>query len=201
MIQLTESQQKAIARLLANNQKLEAIKLLREITKLDLRVCKDFIDNLSDVVISNAQTGNVGGNVPENTTNQDYVLTQTDYRHIEGLLKAGRDLEAIKFIREKTSKGLKESKDMVDALKEQLKTTRDTSKPSDNRSNNQEQKDRSERMHSIDNIPSNSTISTEPQGYLKSERSMTRRRGNLGCMLMLSVIAIIVVSPILWYFL
>lgn len=93
--------------LLAQGQKIEAIKHVRELTGLGLKEAKDYVDSIQQGVspatlspVSPPSSGNPG-NVEEEARQ---------------LLATGNAITAIKRVRELTGLGLKEAKDYVDAL-------------------------------------------------------------------------------------
>lgn len=97
-----------ISLLLANNKKIEAIKLLRELSGLGLKEAKDIADAI--------QRGEHVGPITlqhENVSVQSSVL---DQRQLLELVDKGQKIEAIKQLREATGLGLKEAKDVIDAL-------------------------------------------------------------------------------------
>ncbi len=96
--------------LLATGNKIEAVKLVRERTSLGLKEAKDLVDNIdggalpSVPAISSTTFGN------EHLDNENYV------EEARKLVAAGRKIEAIKLVRERTGLGLKEAKDYVERL-------------------------------------------------------------------------------------
>jgi ribosomal protein L7/L12 len=93
--------------LLAQGQKIEAIKRVRELTGLGLKEAKDYVEGVER------------GVVPTGTSPQSPPM-DGDPRTVEEearqLLATGNAIAAIKRVRELTGLGLKEAKDYVDAL-------------------------------------------------------------------------------------
>ena len=92
----------AIAALSTGN-KIEAIKILRNKTGLDLKAAKELIEHYERTGGSIAHTGNVS--TFDNASFPSEAVAA---------LNAGNKLEAIRIIREKTGMGLKDSKDRVE---------------------------------------------------------------------------------------
>lgn len=93
--------------LLAQGKKIEAIKRVRELTGLDLKEAKDYIEGIERGV---ALTG-VSTQPPP--LNGDPGTVEQEARQI---LATGNAIAAIKRVRELTGLGLKEAKEYVDAL-------------------------------------------------------------------------------------
>jgi ribosomal protein L7/L12 len=114
MFDLPEDVLDQIRRALAAGQKIEAIRILREATGLGLAEAKAIVeaiplrgDGRPSVPSSDSEPGNLPAEVVEK---------------IREFLFAGRKIEAIKTYREATGLGLKESKDLIDALELRLRT-------------------------------------------------------------------------------
>nr|WP_178130567.1 ribosomal protein L7/L12 [Reyranella sp. CPCC 100927] len=99
--------------MVARGEKIEAIKMVREMTGLGLKEAKDYVEALPNapsmmtvarqmVMASSAAAGGSASVRTEAAT----------------LVARGQALEAIKLVRERTGMGLKEAKDYVDALAE-----------------------------------------------------------------------------------
>jgi ribosomal protein L7/L12 len=96
----------AINALVAGNNKIEAIKCVRELTGLGLKEAKDYVEAMP-----------AAGPLP--------VLPRTGFTHpagegdlaeVHALAQQGHKIEAIKRYRQLTGVGLKEAKDYVDRL-------------------------------------------------------------------------------------
>lgn len=92
----------SVQRLLAQGRKIDAIKLVRDATKCDLKEAKDYVeqlemDQMKVALPSAAPLKNIDGQLLE-------------------LIRRGKKINAIKLYREHTGEGLAESKDYVDAL-------------------------------------------------------------------------------------
>jgi ribosomal protein L7/L12 len=96
--------------LLASGQKIQAIKLVRELTGIGLKEAKDYVESLPpaslepDVGSANVEASSAG------TPSQDIEA------ELRALLAAGNKIAAIKRVRELTGMGLKAAKDFVDSL-------------------------------------------------------------------------------------
>ena len=89
-----------IRELLAADKKIEAIRVLREATGVDLAEAKRLVEAEADVIAA----------LPVGSTDDEFD------RELLGLVRAGRKIEAIKRHRGRTRFALKESKDYVEAL-------------------------------------------------------------------------------------
>jgi large subunit ribosomal protein L7/L12 len=87
--------------LLAQNQKIEAIKFYRELTGAGLKEAKDAVEAL--------ERG-------ESLEPPQEPVVDSWEPEIVALMEQGRKIEAIKLYREKTGVGLKEAKDAVEAI-------------------------------------------------------------------------------------
>ena len=95
---------------LAHGDTIEAIKLLRAATGLGLKEAKDAID---------AQASETEAQMPAPTA--DKLPPE-----VMAALQRGEKVEAIKLLRAATGLGLKESKDLVDAVQVEASTAGDT---------------------------------------------------------------------------
>lgn len=103
-----------IRRLLAEGNKIQAIKRVRELTGLGLKEAKDYVDRLPagapfEYAASEPVTAEPATFAPDPAFEQE----------IRQLLTQRQKIEAIKRVRELTGLGLKEAKDYVDALERQ----------------------------------------------------------------------------------
>lgn len=92
-----------VASLLQAGEKIQAIKLYREQTGAGLRDAKDAVEAMAR------------GEAPPRAT-----MPSANSATLENLIRAGRKIEAIKLYREQTGAGLKDAKDHVEALTQQL---------------------------------------------------------------------------------
>ena len=88
-----------IRELMALGQKIEAIRVLREATGVDLAEAKRLVEAAADSTLE-----------PAGATDDDFE------RELLQLLRAGQKIQAIKRHRERTGMGLKDSKDYVEGL-------------------------------------------------------------------------------------
>lgn len=98
-----------IRQLIAQGNKIQAIKRVRELTGLGLKEAKDYVDRLPAVA---PQEFAAAEPVPS-------VANPAFEQEIRQMLTQRQKIEAIKRVRELTGMGLKESKDYVDALERQ----------------------------------------------------------------------------------
>lgn len=122
---LPEKAVMAIRFLVANGQKIQAIKVFRQFTGVGLKESKDAIDRLeslspaagtgpqnnSIVSIQTADTGTMDA-----TTIPGYTLDSNAVSNILLLLAKEQKIAAIKIFRDATNAGLAESKDAIDDL-------------------------------------------------------------------------------------
>lgn len=100
-------QQAQIEALLARDQKIEAIKLVREHTKLGLKEAKDYVDAL--------ERGEVVATLPSAPPAPPQLSTSELDTQVRSLARTNK-IEAIKLVRQHTGLGLKEAKDYVEQL-------------------------------------------------------------------------------------
>lgn len=95
-----------VHRLLAEGNKIAAIKHVREQTSLGLKEAKDYVDGLAsrDGAARPATAGPLGHATPEVEQMARSLLTE------------GKKIQAVKYVREQTGWGLKEAKEFVDTL-------------------------------------------------------------------------------------
>jgi ribosomal protein L7/L12 len=99
--------------LIAENQKLEAIKVVRDATGMGLREAKDFVEaaERGEPVFA----GQVADPVAFPANSEEDWQEQ-----VHQLLRLGKKIEAIKIYRDMTGLGLKEAKDAVEAIERTL---------------------------------------------------------------------------------
>ncbi|MFC1743037.1 ribosomal protein L7/L12 [Candidatus Riflebacteria bacterium] len=108
--QLDSEKKKEIVTLLAEEKKIQAIKVYREATGLDLKEAKDYIDARQ----AELQQQPVKG------TGHPTGLDSEKRNEIMSEIFAGRKVAAIKIYRDVTGQGLKEAKEFVDGLQAEL---------------------------------------------------------------------------------
>ena len=96
--------------LLASGQKIQAIKLVRELTRMGLKEAKDYVESLPPASLE-LDVGSA--NVEASSASP---ATQEIEAEVGALLAAGNKIAAIKRVRELTGMGLKAAKDFVDSL-------------------------------------------------------------------------------------
>lgn len=105
---MTESS-KRIAELIRHGKKIEAIKLLRETTGLDLKRAKEEVERLS-VEMAGQEPSPVVSH-PSRESGSGQVS-----KEVADLARQGRKIEAIKLLREQTGMGLKAAKETVEKM-------------------------------------------------------------------------------------
>jgi len=102
--------------LLARRQKIEAIKVVREVTNWGLKETKDYVDSMEASGGLAPYSDSVSyGSTPRVPTSQTEIPADV-MRKVQDLLARRQKIEAIKVVREVTNWGLKEAKDFVDGL-------------------------------------------------------------------------------------
>lgn len=101
--------------LLNANRKIDAIKLVREITNLGLKEAKDYVEALER---SPGQVPSITNVYAQQNPSQTKDPSYLDY-DIRDLLAKNKKIEAVKLVREATGWGLKESKDYVENIQAQ----------------------------------------------------------------------------------
>ena len=91
-----------VQNLLAQNRKIQAIKVVRERMNWGLKQAKDYVDDLA--------TGNKP-NAP-----QPLISDETLDWQLRELMAQGKTIQAIKLVREHKNMGLKEAKRYVESL-------------------------------------------------------------------------------------
>lgn len=91
-----------IAQFVQNNQKIEAIKLYREVTRVGLKEAKDAVEAF--------EKSGVFPPVAKPET------VPVDLETVRALVREGKTIDAIKLYRQLTGVGLKEAKDAIDAM-------------------------------------------------------------------------------------
>ncbi len=98
-----------ISALVAGDNKIAAIKRVRELTGLGLKEAKDYVEALPRSALPELPTS-----VAHPVANTQ--LAAPDLADVSALLAGGNKIAAIKRLRELTSLGLKEAKDYVEAM-------------------------------------------------------------------------------------
>lgn len=109
---LSDVNMQMVADELEQGQKINAIKLYREMTGVGLKEAKEFVDQLE------AQLRD--GNYQDDSSQPPATTNAADMPDVVRALRNSRKIEAVKLYRQHTGLGLKESKDAVDALQRQL---------------------------------------------------------------------------------
>lgn len=122
MTELSQENSNSISELILAGQKIEAIKAYKEITGMGLRESKEFIDDLE------AQLRRDYPDFPQNLASAPRPhrpsmgnIPEEDAKKMTDFIFAGQKIAAIKMYKEGTGLGLKESKDVIDALEKQLR--------------------------------------------------------------------------------
>jgi ribosomal protein L7/L12 len=113
-VRLDPSAEHQLREMVANGQKIQAIKQTRQLTGLGLKEAKDYVESLPPA----APTAAIAG--PAMSVGPIATIAHVDSSEVErearAILARGNKIEAIKRVRELTGLGLKEAKDIVDAL-------------------------------------------------------------------------------------
>lgn len=122
MNELSQEDTTRLTGLIFAGQKIEAIKVYKEITGMGLRESKEFIDNLE------AQLREENPEFPRNFFSAAKPqrpsmgnMPEDDAKKMTDFIFAGQKIAAIKMYKEASGLGLKESKDIIDALEKQLR--------------------------------------------------------------------------------
>jgi ribosomal protein L7/L12 len=110
---------RAVRELIERGNKIEAIKVYREITGVGLKEAKDAVDAMTagqPIVVSQATL--VSGSA---LAGAGFASSAALMDEIKRLLRSGNKIEAIKIYREYFNVGLKDAKDAVDAAETELK--------------------------------------------------------------------------------
>ena len=99
----------AIRALVAGDNKIGAIKRVRELTGMGLKESKDYVEALPLAALHDLPAA-----APHPVVNTN--LAAPDLAEVSALLAGGNKIEAIKRLRELTGLGLKEAKDYVEAM-------------------------------------------------------------------------------------
>jgi|SRR5262245_11163271 len=102
-----ESVWQEAGRLLAQHRKIDAIKLMRDKTGLDLSAAKDAVETLEKFPATARTPSSLMATVRR--------AEQTG-EEVQKLVAKGRKVEAVKLIRDQTGLGLKEARELVDRL-------------------------------------------------------------------------------------
>ncbi len=96
----------------ARGEKIQAIKMVREMTGLGLKEAKDYVESLPDapsmMTVARQLLGASGSAAP--------VAGTSMRTEALALVSRGQAIEAIKLVRERTGMGLKEAREYVDEL-------------------------------------------------------------------------------------
>jgi ribosomal protein L7/L12 len=122
MRDLDARQVEAIRRHIDRGQKIEAIKLLRESAGVGLAEAKDMVETFIATGAFTDKTGRSGSCSSRRARGEGLPLD------VQSLLRKGREIDAIKALREANGIGLKEAKEQVEAFYERHpSTSRDSS--------------------------------------------------------------------------
>ena len=122
MNELSQEEIDRLGEMIFAGQKIEAIKVYKEITGMGLRESKEFIDDLE------AQLREENPEFPRNLASSSKSsrlsmgnMPEEDAKKMTDFIFAGQKIAAIKMYKEATGLGLKESKQFIDALEKQLR--------------------------------------------------------------------------------
>ena len=120
MSALSTGQERQIRELLAQSQKIAAVKFYRELTGVGLKEAKDAVEAID-------RGEPVREAMPLQFDTQTSALLEDQ---IKQLLVRRQKIQAVKIYREAHNCGLKEAKDAVDAIELQMRTGNYSSRPS-----------------------------------------------------------------------
>ena len=112
--QLSDNDVSSIRTAILAGRTIEAIKLYRAATGAGLKDGKEFVEALAAALLRGA-SGEIA-----------MPATSIDLEPMKAAIFAERKIEAIKLYRAVTGRGLKESKDFVEALESELRRTQET---------------------------------------------------------------------------
>ena len=122
MNELSHEETGRLTDLILAGQKIEAIKVYKDITGMGLRESKEFIDDFEAQL--RREHPDFPGSVAFNPKPHRPSLgnmPEDDAKKMTDLIFAGQKLAAIKMYRDATGLGLKESKQFIDQLEKQLR--------------------------------------------------------------------------------
>jgi len=100
-----------VQQLVRNGQKIEAIKLVRELTGLGLKEAKDLVDKMEQ-----GKTVEISRQGSPISPGHDFRTQANLEEMIRSACASGKKIEAIKILRLQTNLGLKEAKDVVEQV-------------------------------------------------------------------------------------
>jgi len=104
-------------RLMDDGKKAAAINLVRDASNLDLQTAKNYVETLVSVPVGTPVAQTFQPIVPPaRAPLREGALSSAALQEVQALMAQGKQIFAIKKVREFTGWGLKESKDYVDAL-------------------------------------------------------------------------------------
>ena len=101
---------------LANRNKIGAIKAMRRATNLGLKDAKELVEALERTSIDGLVQSSDQPPMPISDTPSPSGLSPDVVSEIQQCLAKGNNIQAIKILRQATGMGLKDAKDMVDAM-------------------------------------------------------------------------------------
>jgi ribosomal protein L7/L12 len=109
---MTDALLDEVRALLQQRRKIEAIKRVREATRVGLKEAKDAVDELEAGSVPPLLTAAAG----REDVGREEGTSPALWREVRALLAGGEMIAAIKRVREATGVGLKEAKETVEAL-------------------------------------------------------------------------------------
>ena len=189
--ELTATELQTLKTFLNNNDKIKAIKYLRNVTGLGLKECKDTIDayahnpnTINDFRYEEPKEEDIKDTVQKkqvNTNPFNGKLTQEDVSNINLYLKKRNKLQAIKLVKNKLQTSLKDAKNIVENYAyNPAKISEYIEETSFNKAKNKNE-------DPIFLKQDKEIITFEKM----NKREKKRRKSNSGCMLTLSIIIIV----------
>ena len=128
-LQLTEHEIYTLKQLVNQNDKIETIKYIRELTGLGLKESKELSDDffrspaiIDNLLVKTTEEEIIEGYIHEHDS-KSHELNEDEFNFVKMLLQKGQKLQAIKYVKERLATGLKEAKEFVDSLEANNSTT------------------------------------------------------------------------------
>jgi ribosomal protein L7/L12 len=107
IVNVSDHTVREVQSLVARGNKIQAIKLLRDLTGMGLKEAKDYVESLPP---------GAALDVPPHVEARQQAISEQGLAEVRALMARGNKIEAIKRCRELTGLGLKEAKDFVESL-------------------------------------------------------------------------------------
>ncbi len=121
MKDLNEQHLAEVLQLIQQNRKIEAIKLLMEITSLGLQEAKDFVDILADQPdLASVDLSQIKSSSKSQTFSSSYQheFEEEQFQDIMNLIRQNKKVEAVKYVKDHSNLGLQQAKDLVETFQQ-----------------------------------------------------------------------------------